>query len=854
MENVDSSNWSINDWANFWRYEIGVNVTPADTQFRKRYIKWKNWQDKSIPKEVHEKWIKENAFEGGMAIIPGKVWRGSHQDKYLIFIDLDNQKGVDEICNIFNVSKIDELSRIVIVEQHKDDKSKAHIYFYSETPFKKKSSDISKFKDGIKNNEVPAIEVKGKGSHGIAFCCPSLHKNGYNYEIIEKLEPKTFGNEIENKLVEIYDKYNLQVDKNGEVPINKLFEKNCKIHQGHNRHEALLRVMESLFQRNKKILSLEEIKQLSRNWNFQHCQPPLDEKEFEKQWHDAQKFIEVTNNVVQHLHPRIEKNSYTDKNEKKYLIYRIVEHSLNPKIYYIDNEAKEIIYGSINWNNKFIPKYTITDISPTKITIYSNPFLRNNELTEIFFSNGLKIGPCNSINDIIRILENKGHVLNKLKIHDAVNAIISAFKDNKLIEHKEEVTTSGYYYNKEKLIVKDITQTLKIKKEDVEKCCDYLNELAHKGWINKNILPTVIKWAIIAPFSFIIKYNSSNWFPWLQLYGQSQTGKTTLGLIVLCIWNLQPKDHSLGFNHIDTVPRFGNIISRDTYPKLINEVGTLSFNSYGKYTNLIETIKISIENTFTRGKFETNNSGYGVGAYQQIPALSPMIFTSNYQPVRDSGYHRRMISIHFSKIEKKEENEQESFKQSLEENKQYLSTLGEFTSLYLQEHPQELFKYPWKDLSFNILTQFYRFANKTVPDWIEYFEKQSDAIDESYELTHFELRAFLLTKINETYSKYSKINTEENNKNDNIILSKICFCLKHKLIPFLHFFNDNNIVITIDIMSELKNNNIENITSLHDVGTLLNLNYTNMNFFGKKRRLLYGQMDNLLRFLDLEIK
>ena len=36
----------------------------------------------------------------------------------------------------------------------------------------------------INNNEIPAIEVKGKGEHGIAFCSPALHKDGAKYEII----------------------------------------------------------------------------------------------------------------------------------------------------------------------------------------------------------------------------------------------------------------------------------------------------------------------------------------------------------------------------------------------------------------------------------------------------------------------------------------------------------------------------------------------------------------------------------------------------------------------------------------------------------------------------------------------
>lgn len=49
--------------------------------------------------------------------------------------------------------------------------------------------------------------------------------------------------------------------------------------------------MESLIARNSGILFLEEIKPLAQHWNVKHCSPPLDDKEFEKQWICATDFI-----------------------------------------------------------------------------------------------------------------------------------------------------------------------------------------------------------------------------------------------------------------------------------------------------------------------------------------------------------------------------------------------------------------------------------------------------------------------------------------------------------------------------------------------------------------------------------
>ena len=88
-------------------------------------------------------------------------------------------------------------------------------------------------------------------------------------------------------------------NNNSLIPIEEIFKSETRILEGHNRHEVLLRIMESLIQRNKNILSLEQIKKIAYDWNQKHCVPPLDDKEFDRQWKDAFKFtIRNTDKVV----------------------------------------------------------------------------------------------------------------------------------------------------------------------------------------------------------------------------------------------------------------------------------------------------------------------------------------------------------------------------------------------------------------------------------------------------------------------------------------------------------------------------------------------------------------------------
>jgi hypothetical protein len=289
-----------NAWADVWYYELGMNVFPADTKNKRTYIKWGKWQDAPLPEEQFEEWKRTKAFANGMAIIPGKAWRGPHKDKYLIFIDCDNSKAIEEFCTRNGVKvPLEEISQKFIVEQHLDNPDKAHIYFYSEIPLPKRSSDLNN--PEFKPEEQPAFEVKGEGSHGIAYATPSLHKGGHPYQIIGTTEPmalnKSEAEGMKLHLDAICKKYKLKYlendDGNGKalIPMSELKKPGFVIYEGNNRHEALMRYMESQIKTKYGRWTWSEFKQDGYCWNQICCKPPLDDKEFERQWDSACNFI-----------------------------------------------------------------------------------------------------------------------------------------------------------------------------------------------------------------------------------------------------------------------------------------------------------------------------------------------------------------------------------------------------------------------------------------------------------------------------------------------------------------------------------------------------------------------------------
>src|SRR5918995_336900 len=152
---------SINDSSDFWHYQKGVNIIPADTENKTTYENWTQWQDKPIPDELHEQRKKNGKYNKGIAIVTGQIWRGKNKGKYLNGIDCDNKKAIEEICTKDGKTiSLQELAKWTIVEQHKDNPDKAHIYIMSIRPFKNKSSTAinSNLVRNVGNNDVPKIE------------------------------------------------------------------------------------------------------------------------------------------------------------------------------------------------------------------------------------------------------------------------------------------------------------------------------------------------------------------------------------------------------------------------------------------------------------------------------------------------------------------------------------------------------------------------------------------------------------------------------------------------------------------------------------------------------------------------
>ena len=389
-------------------------------------------------------------------------------------------------------------------------------------------------------------------------------------------------------------------------------------------------------------------------------------------------------------------------------VYSVI--SINPPVLYIadsyqkyivkavirfDSESSEESKNDKGQNQKIITRQQKLNLKDKIIlAIPRRVVINNNLLTDtrtytITFVNKidkipLKIGP-GSIDYIISELDSRNKILKKLDAGEALRAILNRYEEKELAEVTESVTQPGFYYLKSKFVTHEITQKIDKApdKNQVRACIELLDELSTR-WQNPDIFPTVIKWFTLAPFGCIFKSNN-RWLPNFHDHGWSSTGKTSLGKIGLAIWRLHTnalrKDYQLGFGNIDNTARLGFVISKSTYPKLINEVGALR----AKYNRpLVEAIKQQIESLFVRGK-------YSDGKYQNIPALCNLFLTSNPRAPDDSGYRSRTTIIHHTRDEVHERNEPEAkkFEEWLESNLNTLGVLGDFIAWYAITKPEK---------------------------------------------------------------------------------------------------------------------------------------------------------------------
>lgn len=257
---IPREQWSSNDYADFYRYTWGVNCVPSNgcQMFKGGDIPhgnlpepWKDWTDKPIPLELHNKWKKENKFDKGIMRITGPVWHNEKFKDYIyVSFDSDNSCATEEFIP---GGPIDN-SQKGVIEMHLGTSGKCHWEFFvsKNTTLKPKATDANNpdLKDDIDNDKIPSFEIKT--GNGVMFGAPSKHPDGTNYEFLGLNIPKLMdGDKIQEKVEAVYKKYDMITNDttNNKITVSDMVQPGVVIHEGHNRSQGILSFVDSISKR-----------------------------------------------------------------------------------------------------------------------------------------------------------------------------------------------------------------------------------------------------------------------------------------------------------------------------------------------------------------------------------------------------------------------------------------------------------------------------------------------------------------------------------------------------------------------------------------------------------------------------
>jgi hypothetical protein len=466
-------------------------------------------------------------------------------------------------------------------------------------------------------------------------------------------------------------------------------------------------------------------------------------------------------------------------------------------------------------------------------------------------------------------LKAEGLVLNSRLVGDVITAIIEGFIRRGRAEMRIGIENPGFYYIDGKMVVVDY-KVGEPSQEELRRALELLNKIATE-WFGKVLdrFATVIKWWILAPFSYAIKQIGTDFLPGLFQYGPPNTRKSTLNKIGQALWGFKypeitDKESEIPGSTVDNPARLERWISLGTFPICIKEPVAVFENQA-----TVEMIKSAIEGLIARGK-------YRGGSYITTPALASLSFTSNnYLPSDPSLIGKRLVVVKYSYAEALNPEREEDrvliskFEQEILPRLNELQPIGRYIASRTFKNPELLKRAVWVGNSWlnvaeELLEETYKSVGLEPPTWLR--ERSIvESITEVYEDKRELIREFLVRVVNEEYNrfvgrilveKFDEVKTIE--RQDADMRMRLEIVLDKQLIPWLLRKGDT-VYITRGIVNELERV-VGDIGGLKSLAELLGWGYDQKSIrLGKKvvnNYFIIVDLEELVRFLspDLNIE
>ena len=418
------------------------------------------------------------------------------------------------------------------------------------------------------------------------------------------------------------------------------------------------------------------------------------------------------------------------------------------KIYAVATPYRKAIYLAY-WNkgkNKLTYGPKVMEGMITNLVIHYNAINQSSIYYEFDVEDRLgrvtHYGPGN-IKDLIKQMDGNGLIFHHRKANDVLPAIIRALGEKGKAEIKIGTDAEGFFIVDGELMLFGEEYPTEVDSDELKGALEFLDKLLSR-WFKDTIQKTamVIKWGVVAPFSYIIKmFYPENYIPWLYLYGLTQTGKTHRGEIITYMWGKSIRDYVIPFGEISTPAKLGRILSKGSFPITIREIGRLLINE-----ELTDMFKTAIESMYTRGRHRNFYE------YERIPAIAPLLITSNRAKPKDQALLERMILIIFSHREQFLPEQKEKYHREVIPHLPKLEVIGKAIALYVKARYRKkgisFFNTSWEKMAKEILRALYHSVDLDPPIWIEYTYEEETPLEE--DITD-RLRAWFLDEINKAY-------------------------------------------------------------------------------------------------------
>ena len=418
------------------------------------------------------------------------------------------------------------------------------------------------------------------------------------------------------------------------------------------------------------------------------------------------KLIEEIENVIKEKNPAISTDQDTSQDARDEAIRVVDEIERILKLYFKDilvripyetrswfvndprrgiillkeRETKE---GEIVRSRKYISTWYIAGIKVVKTgsTFYYRLTLRNVRTKEKLIVSG-------TLDEIVKKIMNIHGVERSKHLRDAISSLITEFIHRRIAKVIKTSEACGIFYDKKKdqlkLVKNGVISKLLIPRENnIEKARKALELLIKiREFYDTRKFDIAINWTAYSILSYVLKkhYNIKQYY--LFLYGERQTGKTTLARIISQLFPVRTEDED-SLEEGLTEYRLSYIMNLTTFPMLVDEAEGISTKP-----RLLALLKRASTSIIARWRGDTSH---------KYRARAALMFTSN-QPEMfiDPALIERLIILDFDYndyIYKKPRKELEEFKKTYHE---YLSVAPWLGRIIIETVIEK-----WKDIRDN---------------------------------------------------------------------------------------------------------------------------------------------------------